>query len=587
MKRKESTHSVLGVMVTGRAVHAALLHSSAAGTEILRRFTRQRNVGTGEAQGEIGGGLPDMQEDGDDFTLQFGEGAQSGGGNIFLGSEFGDVEREGEVGGVGGSTPAGGEAVDFALELSDILSECRDAGYEDFSMAFCTSASNVEQLEVHLPEEEAGKIKKKALHALLKEQHEVHVERDEVVFLPMTPGESGMGRYLALFARATEPVIPTLRTLHEEQHVDLPPISFLDVETSLYAGLARRDVPYAEAPDESDGAAGTLVVRANSEDTLVVFLQEGQLHHAENLRSLTTFDATETICSRVLLIQDEYGIGEVQSVLLLGEDQEEALVESFSSFFPEARVSSMQTVLPSSDDGEEGGGAHAAVGAATRVLDERRGISSFDEVSFLPDGLLRRRIEMPISWQSVAALAVLFFTVFFFTWRFFSLEADIQEVQQKLDRYAADPVHQNPQVLQARIDSLQGASQELIQALAVLDELLVGSDQWSRSLEKTSREVGAVNSIWIDSWTPQGSSLQLRGNAAERGRIVRLAERMNGAIQELTFAEIREWPVYTFSLKVPLKEELPQAARFLRRHLAARDSAVEEKVPATSASLEE
>ena len=527
-----------------------------------------------------------MQEDGDDFTLQFGEGAQSGGGNIFLGSEFGDVEREGEVGGVGTSRPAGSEAVDFALELSDILSECRDAGYEDFSMAFCTSASDVEQLEVHLPEEEAGKIKKKALYALLKEQHEVHVEREEVVFLPMTAGESGMGRYLALFARSTEPVIPTLRTLHEEQHVDLPPVSFLDVETSLYAGLARRDVPYEEAPDEGDAATGTLVVRANSEGTLVVFLQEGQIHHAENLRSLTTFDATETICSRVLLIQDEYGIGEVHSVLLLGEDQEGVMVESFSSFFPKARVSSMQTVLPASD-GEEGSGAHAAVGAATRVLDERRGVSSFDGVSFLPDGLLRRRIEMPVSWQSVAALAVLFFTVFFFTWRFFSLEADIQEAQHKLDRYAADPVHQNPQVLQARIDSLQGASQDLIQALAVLDELLVGSDQWSRSLEKTSREVGAVNSIWIDSWTPQGSYLEIRGNAAERGRIVRLAERMNGAIQELTFSEVREWPVYTYSLKVPLKEELPQAARFLRQHLATRDSAVEEKVPATSASLEE
>ena len=584
MRRKESTHPVLGVMVTGRAVHAALLHSSAAGTEVLRRFTRQRNVGAGEAPGEIGGHLPDMQEDGDDFTLQFGEGAQGGGANLFLGSEFGDVEREGEVGGA--SMPGGSEAVDFALELSDILSECRDAGYEDFSMAFCTSASNVEQMEVHLPEEEVGKIKKKALYALLKEQHEVHVAREEVVFVPMTPGQSGMGRYLALFARSTEPVIPTLRILHEEQHVDLPPVSFLDVETSLYAGLARRDAPYAEAPGESDVATGTLVVRTNSEDTLVVFLQGERIHHVENLRSLTTFDAVETICSRVLLIQDEYGIGEVRNVLLLGEGQGEVLVESFSSFFPKARVSSVETVLPSGE-GEEGGGAHAAVGAATRVLDERHEVSSFHEVSFLPEGLLRRRIEMPISWQSVAALAVLFFTVFFFTWRFFSLEADIREVQHKLDRYAADPVHQNPQVLQARIDSLQGASQELIQALAVLDELLMGSDQWSRSLEKTSREVGAVNGIWIDSWTPQGSYLQLKGNAAERERIVQLAERMNGAIQELTFSEIREWPVYTYTLKVPLQEELPQAARYLRQHLAARDSAVEEKVPATSASLKE
>jgi len=46
--------------------------------------------------------------------------------------------------------------------------------------------------------------------------------------------------------------------------------------------------------------------------------------------------------------------------------------------------------------------------------------------------------------------------------------------------------------------------------------------------------------------------------------VVQLAERMGGELQALTFSEIREWPVYSFTMLVPLKAELPEAAKYLR-----------------------
>ncbi|MCH6579526.1 MAG: hypothetical protein IH802_04090 [Nitrospinae bacterium] len=95
-------------------------------------------------------------------------------------------------------------------------------------------------------------------------------------------------------------------------------------------------------PIASDEAFNTLIVRAGAEDTLVLFLQDDTLQQSENLRSLTAYEAPETICSRVLLLQDEYGIGEVQHGLLLSEEREDDLIESFEMFFPEARVESLR-----------------------------------------------------------------------------------------------------------------------------------------------------------------------------------------------------------------------------------------------------
>ncbi|GBD02631.1 hypothetical protein HRbin18_02378 [bacterium HR18] len=122
--------------------------------------------------------------------------------------------------------------------------------------------------------------------------------------------------------------------------------------------------------------------------------------------------------------------------------------------------------------------------------------------------------------------------------------------------------------LERRIDSLNARTLQALQTLEVLDSLLVGSDRWSRSLAQLSREVAAVGGIWVDSWKPQTTGVQLVGSALARERVVELAQRLEGTIRELTFAEIREWPVYAFVIEIPLPNELPEPARYLRERVA-------------------
>jgi Tfp pilus assembly protein PilN len=596
-------------MVTSRAVHAVLLESDADGLRVVRRFSRQRTsrVGSGSS------GLPDVQESesSSDFTLQIGDDA-SDSDNMFLGSEFGALD----VGGSGsGASQQAGPAT-FTLELGDILAECRDAGYSNPSLAFALGAAEVNQQEILLPRDGVkksgkgqfsavsrlkkddgdgadGSASRSQLLELLKGQHNGPVQDECVAFLPMTATEEGMQRYLAVFPRADDPVAETVRQMREQEGRRMPSIRLLDAEVPLYLGLARAALNLSNSPGGAESQS-TLIVRAGGEDTLALFVEGNDLRQSENLRSLTAYEAPETICSRILLLQDEYGIGDVDHVLLLSEEREDDLIDSFEMFFPDARVESIRSYVPQIADEESqdvpSGMMIPAVGVGLRLVDDPRYQGVFEDVNLLPKRLLRRKLNLPVSWHVIALYVVLFCTVLFFVARYFSMESEIAEHRRNIQQLQAQsgsvPANiTDANTLQQRIDSLQGLHEQYMNALDVLEGLLRGSDTWSRAMEKTSRQVNKVSGIWIESWNPRGNSVQLVGNSMERQRVVELAERLDANISTLTFSEIREWPVYSFEMEVPLENALPEAARFLRQQAVASDTARADSLPITPASL--
>jgi Tfp pilus assembly protein PilN len=598
-------------MVTSRAVHAVLLESDADGLRVVRRFSRQRTSRLGSG----GSGLPDVQESetSSDFTLQIGDDTGGGEENMFLGSEFGALDVGGE-----GSGPGGQEGPStFVLELGDILAECRDAGYPNPSLAFSLSAAEVNQQEILLPQDtgkskprddsafsrvsrlgkdkdaDTGSTSRSQLLELLKGHHKGPVKDECVAFLPMTPTEEGMQRYLAVFPRVDDPVAETVRQMREQEGRRMPSIRLLDSEVPLYLGLGRAAINLSDSPGGAE-AQSTLIVRAGSEDTLALFIEGNVLQQSENLRSLTAYEAPETICSRILLLQDEYGIGDVDHVLLLSEEREDDLIDSFEMFFPDARVESLRGYVPQvvSEEVQEvpSGMTVPAVGVGLRLVDDPRYQGVFEDVNLLPKKLLRRKLNLPVSWHVIALYIVLFCTVLFFVARFFKMESEIAEhrrnIQQMQAQSGSVPAHiTDANTLQQRIDSLQGLHEQYMNALDVLEGLLRGSDMWSRALEKTSRQVNKVSGIWIESWNPRGNSVQLVGNSMERQRVVELAERLDANISSLTFSEIREWPVYSFEMDVPLENALPEAAQFLRQQAVASDTARTDSLPVTPASL--
>lgn len=595
----------LGVMVTDRLVYAVLFQASSEGPQPLRHFTRQRTSQVaGAAPGMMGGAMGmgaygdpaagmESEEPGDDFTIQFGEG--SGSNNLFLASEFGGLDAA-APGAAMATTEAVPQATDFVLELSDILAECNDAGYENPIVAFAIPSVDISHVELRVPNKKTKRKggrkeeKKEAkvgtdvaplpgraqLLTLLGEQAQVEVKDECVAFLPMTHSEEGVQRALALFAKGSnDDVSATLQIMRKQRGQRLPTVRLLDTEVSLYLGLARaaRRADVSEEEDTPDEQESTLVVRAGAEDTLVMFMKGDALQHCDILRSLTSQDAPETICSRVLLQQDEHGISEVHRVLLLSEEKENGLRSSFEMFFPGAPVQSLRQCIPGTGEkaleAPDATSMVPAAGAALRLTGEEQYKQAFEDINLLAKQLMRRRVELPFTWHSLVLGALLFFTTLFFVARFFTLQQEISSQREELRRHPPEIAETNAQLLQARIDSMQQAYTGYMRALNVLDSLLVGSDRWSRTLEQVSREAAVVEGVWVESWRPVDDNLRLAGYATTRDRVVRFADRMQGSIETLNFSEIREWPVYSFSMTVPIENSLPEAATYLRERVAA------------------
>jgi hypothetical protein len=591
MKRNAASGAILGIMASGRGISAALVRNTEKGPEVVRYFSRQVSSPNVSAALES----PNVQVDdgdtgmGSDFTIKFGGGGQ--GGDLFLSSEFSGMEADGADGILAANAP--GAAHGFEEELRSILKECTNSGYADPLVTFCETAAFVTATELRVgevpkPEESVPGSKKlgkkrggSSLVAQLSAQMGTDIADGSYGFIPMTPTESGSDRYLALVRTEGGPVARTL-TAMRSRRTKMPAARLLDNEIAIYLGLARTAyflVTSDLANQDLEEATGvskllpgdrrkTLVVRAGLEDTLVLFMENDKLLHYESLRSITTYDAPETICSRVLLLQDEYGIGDVQHVLLLSEDREEAIVESFRMFFSDTRVESLREYIPTAmtDSGDDNVNTSflLATGVALRLCADQLYQGSFDDINLLPKKLLRKSVSLPVTWHVMVLYATLFVSVLFFVARYFANESKANQHQQRIAEYAPEYANADPAVLKARVDSLNRVTTGYMRALQVLDSLLVGSDAWSRSLETASEEISETRGIWIDNWKPNGRILVLSGNATSRDRIVELARRTESDIESVTFSEIREWPVYTFTMRMPIPNTLPEAAKYLR-----------------------
>jgi hypothetical protein len=175
---------------------------------------------------------------------------------------------------------------------------------------------------------------------------------------------------------------------------------------------------------------------------------------------------------------------------------------------------------------------------------------------------------------------VLFVATLFYTVKFLAQQEDIERRESEVALNPPDFPTENPALLKQRVDSLNSAYVRYNRALLVLDSLLIGSDQWSSTLDQMTESTRDIGRIWLKAWTPTGATIRLEGNALERARIARLAQRWNGSIEKLTFAEIQGIRIYTFSMMVPISQELPQVAQYLR------DNSLDDLAPGEVEALE-
>ncbi|MEM6785370.1 MAG: hypothetical protein AAF624_16740, partial [Bacteroidota bacterium] len=607
---------VLGLYVTQQTIYGLLLRRDGDAFEVVRRVTRKRAADHGESSNSPEELLAESAVD--DIAIQFGDAGITG-VDMFVGGEFGGLAGASE-------TSLGEESIDMStamvqpivLELKDLIEECRSSGADSPRLAFCLDNSDVAYAELRVEagskskslfsfgkggeEKDADKenekaakradsVKRETLLELLPDQVKAYgTDAERIAFLPMTPRD-GAARFLAIVPTPSDPVTPSVGLLREQDGMRNVRMTLLSAEIPALMGLTRQVFPM--------GTRGnTAIVRVGAEDTLVMLLVDDMLHHAEHMRSVTTFDGPDTICSRVLLQQDVQGVGNVDQVIVLAEEREEELVNGFAAFYPDAHVTTLRQGLV------EGGwlGAKAAaqrplatmlLPAASVALDtfHKGSDSGFPGVNLFPKALLRQKMKFEwlsnfgFAWHTVLAAAVMFMAVLFFTSVYFKNEAVKSDLELQIATFPASNL--SPEQIQFRIDSLNAEVARINMTLNAIDSLLIGSDRWSKGLAQTARATSTARRSWLQSWSEEGGSLVMSGRATSRQGVVEFADQMGGSIESVRFSEIREVPAYDFEIRSVLTYEMPEVALYLRENAQGFDAPAPVPVAEPLASYDE
>jgi hypothetical protein len=563
--------AVLGVAITADTVHAVLLRRSEGAPQIVGRFLRQRASATSKLATVEGltAALPGLQADDQDYHLEIGDGSASGSSN-FAPAELGGLGRGGakkqQTGTPGAAPVAAGRPV--APQLREILQECGTMGFANPAVAFCLAPPDVTYVELNRPSGKDGRKSddRKALMEALREEIPGMTE-DRVAFIDMTPSQNAE-RVLAVAAPAGDPASESLRAL-AEQHATLAPSErFVDAEAGVYTALMQRAL--LATPGERVG-----LVRVGTEDTTVYFWEGDRLLHTERLRSVSAYDPPDTVCSRVLLQQDEKRIRDLSTMVVLTAGRSEPLMDAFRKVYVGTAVEPIHQVLAGLGIGleEEADGLKAAsataLATALRWLEHGAGDV---EANLLPRSLQRQRKSVRIAWHTAVAVGLLIAVAVFGFMRFQERATEIEALRQDLIVNPPPvPLH-DPAVLQARVAELDRTYTTYTRALHVLDSLLIGSDRWITTMERLSRATASTPRTWIDNVQPAtGASLTVSGHSLTRLAIVEMARRLGGAIQQLNYQDIGQQRVYSFQLLVPAPFEMPRAALYLRTAEAERE----------------
>ena len=559
----------LGVYVGPDTVDAVLVRRRGDAYEPLQRFSRPRSREAEPKSAEqMASALPGLSasEDGD-YTLEVG-------GQWGSGAPAAAVPTLGD----GAAPPAAGGRP-FAPALTEVLAECAAAGYTDPPVSFCLTSPDVHYVEVvgaateaaaAGPKAKAGGKPPKGRVAERVRERAPNADPARTAVVPLAG--AGPDRLLAVAVERDDPVTSTLTAL-AGQPAGAPASSRLDAEATLLAGL----VGLAHASDDER----TVVVRVGAEDTLVVFLEGRRLSGVERIRSLSAYDLPDTVASRVLLQLDARKLGEPDTVYVASTGRPDALLSSIAGFFPDAAVEPLHDAAHGlgvdvpRDEGSYRAGALLAALAAARDLSDWEVVP---DLRLLPAKLQRRRRSVGANLFTLVAGVLVLAVLAVGVTRYLGARAEIDRLED--DLRANPPVlpTEDPDRLQARVDSLDRAFATYTRALDVLDSLLVGSDRWTRTMRTVTRSTISTGDTWLLDWAPDGGQIRLTGESLSRPQVVELTRRLDGTIESLQYTDIGPRRVYQFVMVTPVDIGVPEVAMFLRevaedrRQMTASDS---------------
>ncbi|MFV1980054.1 MAG: hypothetical protein ACC655_02785, partial [Rhodothermia bacterium] len=455
MKKRNKIESHIGFFTTRSSVTGVLMRRTDNSVELVSRFVKHRVKPEEMADDRFGSSSAGLRSGDDaDFTLQV---AVSPGSSQFFTPTDTSADEPGLSSVSQEPTPP------FLMQAREIISDVRTAGFSDAALSFCVASPDVNYVELTLPVEDAEPDKtsgvsastRKKLLKMLPEQYTESFEAERVGFLPML-ADGNMARFLGVVPVMREPVVPTLRMMSLQMKSHMPRVHGIRTDITVLSALISKSAVAAKGQR-------TAVVRVGTDDTMILLFDGPHLQYFERLRSITTYDSPEKVCSRIMLQQDESKIGELDNVLVLSDGRMDLLVESFHSFYPDAVVEPMVSVLeehgvnvPPEEAGSLRAGVVLSVGTVLMdVLGWEAEKEPAAEINLLPKRLLPRESgALAFSWHTALMLAVLFGVTFMSVTSYLDNERIIEQRRTELVTLVPAIPVSDPALLQAKVDSL-------------------------------------------------------------------------------------------------------------------------------------
>jgi len=319
----------------------------------------------------------------------------------------------------------------------------------------------------------------------------------------------------------------------------------------------------------------TAIVYIGAEYSRLIFLRGMDYVHMAPLISegLSSRTIQNTIYSRILLEQDTSGIGKIDNILLAGACFHLSLKESLELHFKDVSVEYLQSSFldmtqVSPDQATLVSEYAIPIATAWRAIAED---GRFYQVNLLPSRIREGQKVLKLAWHGYAMIVLLFVVAMFFTWQYGLNTTKIKSLQSTL-AFTRSQIEEQKR-LTATIDSLRGSYIGYENAVAVMDSLVIGTDKWSRAVEKLTGYVGDVQSLWITNVRTTNEGMSLSGYALYRSRIPRLAQLLgNAKVTQVMVQKIRGETVYRFEMEARVKEEVPEIVNRMIQRAAVRQS---------------
>ena len=277
-------------------------------------------------------------------------------------------------------------------------------------------------------------------------------------------------------------------------------------------------------------------------------------YHAANIEN--------TIYSRIRLELENNGLRRIDRILLAGESHKAKLLDAMGPEFPQAKIEYLGVSgieKPPSSSPVDNVVSEYAIPLAVAWRALQPNLKGAYNVDLVPASIIQN--QKAFAWHGWLTAALMAVSILYFSLSIVPRSGTIRTAREGLSQKQDDL--SALQVYKSRKGTFEADIDKYEKAMKVYNSIAEGSGRWTRILDFLSKNVGSINSIWIQGVRPvQGNpgAFDISGRAYVLSRISALVNVFEKAsLLQLKTVTVRNQDVYEFDIRVEKidKEDAP------------------------------